>query len=74
MSLSPLIVGDDAAIAVKPLLMVSHRKLLAADVSKRLARLFAAFARNSKDFGQTLVSSLPNCDPSQGDKSPILLR
>lgn len=47
MSLSPLIVGDDAAMAVKPLVMLSHRKTLAADVSKRLARLFSAFVRNS---------------------------
>ena len=38
-SLSPLIVGDVAAMAVKFLVMLLHLRLLAAEVSKRTARL-----------------------------------
>ena len=52
-------VGDDAAMAVKPLVMVLHRKFLAADESKRLARLFSAYECDSevtRDFDQTLRS------------------
>ena len=60
MSLSPLIVGDDVAMAVKPLVMLSHRKLLAAELSKWLARLPSVFLGNSevtRGLGQTLISS-----------------